>query len=478
MGARPSLSRRPNGEMQDGPQPPCRPAPPSTTLTPAAEQPPSPPPRRLHGPRDNAIHATVSLPPLRPARTDLLQRGSLRVAPPPGNAVRSCSIPVPPPRPENTLSPFTRDLTPPPERPKKPQQQQLPRPPLQPVAVLQQQQQQIQQSLVAMPATAVTPPTAAAMTTVHSQITLSEPRPGQERTQNVYVDAPLPKQQNRAAAASGRSGVATASEAAASALPQSEAKVRRSAAAREGPASVGRRARTKASEAPPPKKQLQQSGVSPDSSLSAASTAVPEPPISVTKAGGSEILSPPPLVPPDDEDSIICRRCGRCRCYACRAPRRLPERWLCNNAVHVSASSLVSCLSCMCAADAVLYHCGKDTLEDSATGNVKGGKWRWVCAAALSLVFPCLCCFLPLKGCQKVTEAAYAKATSNGCRCEEEGDGGRRKNVITSVPASPLTTFSSSVTAASVISSPSTSGGGGGATGEKNNDLFEQRLLL
>ena len=383
---------------------------------------------------------------------------------------------MPPPRPENTLSPFTRDLTPPPERPKKPQQQQLPRPPLQPVAVLQQQQQQIQQSLVAMPATAVTPPTAAAMTTVHSQITLSEPRPGQERTQNVYVDAPLPKQQNRAAAASGRSGVATAPEAAASALPQSEAKVRRSAAAREGPASVGRRARTKASEAPPPKKQLQQSGVSPDSSLSAASMAVPEPPISVTKV--SEIMSPPPLVPPDDEDSIICRRCGRCRCYACRAPRRLPERWLCNNAVHVSASSLVSCLSCMCAADAVLYHCGKDTLEDSATGNVKGGKWRWVCAAALSLVFPCLCCFLPLKGCQKVTEAAYAKATSNGCRCEEEGDGGRRKNVITSVPASPLTTFSSSVTAASVISSPSTSGGGGGATGEKNNDLFEQRLLL
>ena len=139
----------------------------------------------------------------------------------------------------------------------------------------------------------------------------------------------------------------------------------------------------------------------------------------------------------------------------------------------------------MCAADAVLYHCGKDTLEDTSTGNIKGGKWRWMCAAALSLVFPCLCCYLPLKGCQKVTEAAYAKATSNGCRCEENrggdregGDGDRRNNVITSIPTSP-TTAPSSTSPSPAISSPVSGGGVAAAVkGRKTGDSFERRLLL
>ena len=133
----------------------------------------------------------------------------------------------------------------------------------------------------------------------------------------------------------------------------------------------------------------------------------------------------------------------------------------------------------MCAADAVLYHCGKDTLEDTSTGNIKGGKWRWLCAAALSLVFPCLCCYLPLKGCQRVTEAAYAKATSNGCRCEEnpgadrEGGGDRSNNVITSIPTSPATALSSA-SSFSVASSPVR----GAAAAKKTGDSFEQRWLL
>ena len=325
------------------------------------------------------------------------------------------------------------------------------------------------------------------MTNVNSQITLSEPRPGQERAQNVYVDAPLPKHQNqtlgtngsKAAAAHGTAAEAADADAEAAASP-SAAKVRHAGAAgvtrtrgKAAPAPT-------AAEMPPPKKQLQES--SSMAPLPSARTTSAESFASRAK-GGSEITAPP-LVPPVEEDSIICRRCGRCRCHACRAPRRLPERWLCDNSVHVSASSLVSCLSCMCAADAVLYHCGKDTLEDTSTGNIKGGKWRWVCAAAMSLVFPCLCCYLPLKGCQKVTEAAYAKATNNGCRCEEEEEesgsgGGRRNNVITSIPISPMTTLSS-VSSSSANSSPVRGGGGIAAmkAAKKTGDSFEQRLLL
>lgn len=36
----------------------------------------------------------------------------------------------------------------------------------------------------------------------------------------------------------------------------------------------------------------------------------------------------------------------------------------------------------------------------------------------LSVVMPCLLCYLPLKGCVKATEAVYQKATAAGCRCE------------------------------------------------------------
>jgi len=397
---------------------------------------------------------------------------------------------VPPPRPESTLSPFTRDVNPSPQRQRK--NQQLPRPPLQPVAVLHQQQQQqqrhMQQSAVAATTATPVPTSAAAMTAVHSQITLSEPRPGQERAQNVYVDAPLPRHHNRASATNGSKVAGPAEADSSSAGPSSAAAAKVSHDASARTRSKATLPAPSVAEMPPPKKQLQESNSASTAPTTSTAEAAPPGSLPSREKGGPGLMTPPPLVSPVEEDSIICRRCGRCRCHACRAPRRLPERWLCDNSVHVSASSVVSCLSCMCAADAVLYHCGKDTLEDASTGNIKGGKWRWLCAAALSLVFPCLCCYLPLKGCQRVTEAAYAKATSNGCRCEEnpgadrESGGDRSNNVITSIPTSPATALSTA-SSFSAASSPVRGGGGGGgvaaaAMAKKNGDSFEQRLLL
>ena len=331
------------------------------------------------------------------------------------------------------------------------------------------------------------------MTIVHTQITLSEPRPGQERAQNVYVDAPLPKHHSRTLMTNGSKSAATdatASSPAAIAAPSPHSSVttkvhNTAAAAAEAKAAATRTkskaaALTPAAEMPPQKKQLQGS-----SSMSTTPIETSSLESLARRSKGESHIMAPPLVPPAEEDSIICRRCGRCRCHACRAPRRLPERWLCDNSVHVSASSVVSCLSCMCAADAVLYHCGKDTLEDTSTGNIKGGKWRWVCAAALSLIFPCLCCYLPLKGCQKVTEVAYAKAMSNGCRCDENlgGDrvssnGDRRNNVITSIPISPMTALSSAPSSSAISSPVSGSGGITTARAKKTGDSFEQKLLL
>lgn len=133
-----------------------------------------------------------------------------------------------------------------------------------------------------------------------------------------------------------------------------------------------------------------------------------------------------------DQDSIICRECGKCRCEACRAPRKLPEYWLCGNACVCSSETVVDTLSCMCCVKTMFYHCGKDcyvdesTVEDSTnafdrpcscTGQHACARWSFM--GVLGMVLPCLWCYLPLKGCAKVTQSIYQRCTATGCRCED-----------------------------------------------------------
>lgn len=132
----------------------------------------------------------------------------------------------------------------------------------------------------------------------------------------------------------------------------------------------------------------------------------------------------------DQSDSIICRECGRCRCEACRAPRKLPEYWLCGNACVCSSETIVDTISCMCCVKTMFYHCGKDcyfdesTVEDSTnafdrpcscTGEHACARWSFM--GLLGLVLPCLWCYLPLRGCANATQGVYQRCTATGCRC-------------------------------------------------------------
>ena len=134
----------------------------------------------------------------------------------------------------------------------------------------------------------------------------------------------------------------------------------------------------------------------------------------------------------DQSDSIICRDCGKCRCEACRAPRKLPEYWLCGNACVCSSETVVDTVSCMCCVKTMFYHCGKDcyfdesTVEDSTnafdrpcscTGEHAGARWCFM--GVLGMLLPCLWCYLPLKGCAKATQSVYQRCTANGCRCTD-----------------------------------------------------------
>ena len=73
---------------------------------------------------------------------------------------------------------------------------------------------------------------------------------------------------------------------------------------------------------------------------------------------------------------------------------------------------LIDLATCMCGAKAALYHCTKDSNEGAtdleqpcACGRLtKGCASRWGCLALCSIFCPCMCCYLPLKGCAFVAE--------------------------------------------------------------------------
>ena len=108
------------------------------------------------------------------------------------------------------------------------------------------------------------------------------------------------------------------------------------------------------------------------------------------------------------QQSIICSKCGRCRCLACCTPRAPPSTWLCAGKCLCSPASLVDCLSCACCVKACLYHCGGDETS----------RWRWwACLALGALPLPCLLCYVPLTALRRLMETGYQRCTSQGCRC-------------------------------------------------------------
>lgn len=132
---------------------------------------------------------------------------------------------------------------------------------------------------------------------------------------------------------------------------------------------------------------------------------------------------PPCSRPPE---SIICTRCGRCRCAQCARPRALPSRWV--GSFLCSAEATIDYMSCMCCVKALFYHCCNEGDGDGDSGgeacadepcSCSGARRcsRWSCLTALSVVLPCLLCYLPLRGAAALCAGAYARTRPAGCRC-------------------------------------------------------------
>lgn len=126
-------------------------------------------------------------------------------------------------------------------------------------------------------------------------------------------------------------------------------------------------------------------------------------------------------------DSVICSRCGKCKCAACRENRELPSWWLCGKKFEISAKSAVNMCTCVCCVKGIFYHYSKDYQQDSMDGMCSDEPCagcerpqclkRWACMALLSLCLPCLCIYWPAQCALVCCTACYNGCTSRGCKC-------------------------------------------------------------
>ncbi|KAK7097238.1 hypothetical protein V1264_004248 [Littorina saxatilis] len=127
--------------------------------------------------------------------------------------------------------------------------------------------------------------------------------------------------------------------------------------------------------------------------------------------------------PGDGHSSIMCSKCGQCRCAACSEPRELPAKWCCGNRYEVSPALAVEVCTCFCCVQAVFYHCGAEE-ENACYDNpcaCGGSKCcsRWTCVAAAAMLLPCLLCYWPMRGCLAATTACYNCCRKKGCQCSK-----------------------------------------------------------
>ncbi|XP_077449131.1 protein sprouty homolog 4 [Stigmatopora argus] len=136
---------------------------------------------------------------------------------------------------------------------------------------------------------------------------------------------------------------------------------------------------------------------------------------------GSSLI---PSSPAEKKHLLLCEHCGKCRCTDCTLPRTLPACWVCNQECLCSAQSLVDAATCMCLVKGIFYHCTEDEDDEGSCADKPCSCSqanccaRWSFMAALSVVLPCLVCYLPATGLAKLGQKCYDNVSRPGCRCK------------------------------------------------------------
>ncbi|XP_069495386.1 LOW QUALITY PROTEIN: protein sprouty homolog 2 [Ambystoma mexicanum] len=130
-----------------------------------------------------------------------------------------------------------------------------------------------------------------------------------------------------------------------------------------------------------------------------------------------------PLSRPDlGAHAYRCEDCGKCKCRECTCPRSLPSCWICDKQCLCSAQSVLDYGTCVCCVKGLFYHCSTDDEDDCFDKPCSCSQAhccaRWSAMGALSLLLPCLCCYLPGKGCLKLFQGCHDRLNRPGCRCK------------------------------------------------------------
>lgn len=144
----------------------------------------------------------------------------------------------------------------------------------------------------------------------------------------------------------------------------------------------------------------------------------PEAPLKPPAKGKSDLF-----VPVAAGHQFICERCGKCKCSECTAPRTLPSCLACNGQCLCSAENALEHGTCMCLVKCLFYHCSNDDEGDSCADHPCSLSHshccsRFLCMGFLSVLFPCLLCYPPVKGCLKACQSCYDRVERPGCRCK------------------------------------------------------------
>ena len=124
----------------------------------------------------------------------------------------------------------------------------------------------------------------------------------------------------------------------------------------------------------------------------------------------------------DSKIPIPCPACGRCCCDKCRARTELPSTWLCGERYKCSAENTLEYCTCLCCVKGLFYHLADSNHDDYSWGDKPcscGDKkccLRWSIMGMISLVLPCLWCYLPGRGCISACKMCFAR---DGCKCKE-----------------------------------------------------------
>ncbi len=148
-------------------------------------------------------------------------------------------------------------------------------------------------------------------------------------------------------------------------------------------------------------------------------------------------------------ESIICHKCGKCKCQQCTQRRELPSRWVCNGKFNCSATEVVEMCTCLCFVKGFFYHCcknnegdcGESVSDDPCACCERPSCFkRWSCLGLLTLCLPCLACYWPMRCGVSACTTCYNLCTRRGCHCSSSksvtGQNGKRFLLVESESSS------------------------------------------